>query len=635
MAITSLKKWSATALKAYSAADNKQIPAGSATLNVYRQGASVSGGVTIAGNGGFAFVSVYNTGALQVNDSLKLNTLASSNLTVTELTDAVTIGVRNDGPDDIAIQQYDRLVITSRRPKLYRESTGTAVVPGGGISGKITLDAQGGATFYSSVNVFDYIVSGTGITTTLVKDEESGAFTPDWVNVTNYATFQEAIDALPAQGGTVYVPAGYYDRTTVPAVVPMTISKRVHLLGSTPAQIAQDGGTFLSYRTHATEDLSSNLITISGHSADFTLIENIGFEGADSAGSGVGVFFEAVSDLTIRNCFFQSFPSWCMKTGDGVDIVNCVFEHVGFSGSRSNGLVQLSRGTGLNFYHKFDKCNFQNNLGYGVDMGSSEFIIFDSCVFQSSQADGANQEMINLAPGTTATIFKTIIRNCWLEHLNGAVNPTCYLIRMVGNTIGTVIDGNIFSRTATGTTHLKAVLLENQAAPNATLAPKGTMISNNLGDLGIINTTAGTDDISISTNSGSTVLMNNLLSDNADYGGFMRVSGMKSADVRLAESLRTKVPSAANQAQLDAIPDLIRGDMVFNNANNILNFVDAAGVWRQAGTYVWTGGAGDPTSGKFSIGDTIYNTTDFKIYICTTAGTAGAGAVFKKTVALT
>jgi hypothetical protein len=433
-----------------------------------------------------------------------------------------------------------------------------------------------------------------------------------WVNVRDYPTFQAAIDALPPSGGVVYVPAGTYTRTTLPAVVPMTISRPTVLLGDITAQNGAFTGTRIVYRNNATEDLDSNLITVSGHNCDYFTIRNISLEGAGAAGNGCGLVIDTVYDVTIKDCNFQDFPSWGIKSGDGTDIVNCVFDHVGIANSHSDGLMQLGKGTASCFSFKIANCNFIPAVGRCVELGVCEFMMFDKCTFQTQMADHTGQEMLYVDP-TPSAFLKLVVRDCWFENKDPSASPSCWMIHIIGPTLGVTIENCVFSRVV-GPPGSKALRAINTVDPGV----YNLMIANNLGDLAGHGST-GTDDLVVSTGTTPVTLMNNSIRDSNSYANAWRVSGLHTLDARVSDGRRNKAPTASDQAQVDSITDPVRGDMVYNNANDGLNVYSASGKWRHVGLHIFSG-SGQPSSGKFKVGDMAYNTSLNKIYVCTVEG---------------
>lgn len=208
MPLTDLRKWSTTVIKDKSTQDSAQIPATSSTIDVYNRGATVSSSTTVSGSGGTATVAVYDTGDLEVNSTVQVGTDDDSNLTVTAINSSTSIAVRNDGSSIVALGVRSRLVITSARPTLYYDNTGTSILSS---SGQASTDSRGFIEFYITLRVFDYIIT-SGSVKSLATDEESGQRLPrrayynvmDWRN-TGGDWVQKAIAAVP-RGRKLFFP---------------------------------------------------------------------------------------------------------------------------------------------------------------------------------------------------------------------------------------------------------------------------------------------------------------------------------------------------------------------------------------------------------------------------------------------
>src|SRR3990172_10193698 len=94
-----IRKFSTTIYKDKSANDAAQIPAGSATIAVYKQGASVSATATVLATD--TTVSVRNIGRLVAADNLQLGTDDTKTMTVVSITNDTTVVLRRTSGTDI------------------------------------------------------------------------------------------------------------------------------------------------------------------------------------------------------------------------------------------------------------------------------------------------------------------------------------------------------------------------------------------------------------------------------------------------------------------------------------------------------------------------------------------------------
>jgi hypothetical protein len=238
-----------------------------------------------------------------------------------------------------------------------------------------------------------------------ILEDRGGAI----INVADYPTFQDAHDALPAEGGVIIVPlpkpiTGFdvYNHATVPAFTGMVITKKVHIKGD------GESGRKPAVRNFATgaEDVHSFDIQVGG-----CAIENLEIIGAGLAGIGNLIQFYKpgvnLQRLNVRNCDLLDASAWGFKTiadsGFFTDLV--YFEDVQFGTSQYGGaqggsggsgsgdmLLGGGVGTGCNNY-VFYNCRFfgpgygEMEAGYkygAVHLDQCSVVNFDSCEFQGN-----------------------------------------------------------------------------------------------------------------------------------------------------------------------------------------------------------------------------------------------------------
>lgn len=363
MALTELKRWSTTILKPKSAADSAQVPGNVATVDVYRRGASVNTGGTCAGSGGTLALTVFDIGSLVLNDTVQVGTSSSSTLTVTVISSGTSITVRNDNASSIVLSQYDRLVITSSRPSLYRDVTGADVLSA---SGQTTTTAQGYVAFYTSERFFDYITSGSGLTTSLFIDEESGQARTrrKHYNVMDFKDTAAALAAVPA-GRAIYFPAdgGPY---TPPSAAGWDITKPVELF-SDGLNSGEDKG-FQPYNQHKDSTIfnikSAAVRDIYFH--DLVMSSGVGFPAASGTGDHIRFTDVAQSRIIIERC-------WLLYAGrsgiyfDGSDyIVGISLRDVHVYGCGGHGIF-------------LDTCTFISMSGVGCSQNKGMGAVLRDC----------------------------------------------------------------------------------------------------------------------------------------------------------------------------------------------------------------------------------------------------------------
>lgn len=147
--------------------DPALVPAASATVGFFRQGATVSVATSVGGGAENVPVTVYNSGAIQAEDELRVN--FDRPLMVNSVSGA-TIYVTNETETPVVLAVGDRLIDTFERPKLYKDPLGTVVI---GIS--TSTDGSGRASGYVREYRFDYVVSVSGEADRIFPDAE-GSF---------------------------------------------------------------------------------------------------------------------------------------------------------------------------------------------------------------------------------------------------------------------------------------------------------------------------------------------------------------------------------------------------------------------------------------------------------------------------
>jgi hypothetical protein len=121
------------------------------------------------------------------------------------------LDLMNSSASDISLGASERLLCRATA-QLSSDAKG-AIAPAGNVA---TLDARGHARIHSPETRFDAIASGGGLTSPLLLADKFGGWARGGtgiINAKDYPTIQDAIDALPLDGGTVYIPAGTHQMT--------------------------------------------------------------------------------------------------------------------------------------------------------------------------------------------------------------------------------------------------------------------------------------------------------------------------------------------------------------------------------------------------------------------------------------
>ncbi len=305
---TLLKRFEVTVLKDKSPTDKAQVPV-AASVDVHKQGATVKTAITVPWPNppDDVIVDVYHIGDTVVGDQLALNGNSPAVLTVTSVVSVSQIGVFNLSGQAVSLAVGDRLVITTNRPTIYVDAEGK--VPKAAPISTLTSDASTGrAGGYLQFRRFDYVISGGGISPARVFPDADGGLVKD------FSTIQAEIDALPPEGGVVFVPPGDYVLAAGESIV---LSKAVHLFGS--------GIAATRIQTSSANDTCIK-VQSSG-----CVIEGLRLAGQPDAGSGVGIDVgssnQVLENITIRNVRIINFSKYGLRirgTSDGFQWTNQV-----------------------------------------------------------------------------------------------------------------------------------------------------------------------------------------------------------------------------------------------------------------------------------------------------------------------
>lgn len=391
----------------------RQVPASGSPFQAYRQGATASADVQILPLHTVR-VEVYDTGRIHVDDQLLLNGDASKMLGVVDIdSNGTWMDLENQSVATINVLRGDRLVLMSNPPTLWLDAHGTTEFM------TRTLDANGATAFHCAEERFDLAFSNVPSAPPFMADVPGGWARGDvsWVNAKDYATIQEAIDAVPSGGGTVFLPAGGYWPTSRPAFNPPLVlphDRPIRLLGEGPFL------TTLQYNTIFAEpqqyDPSLDFIHLQG---DYQCVEGLTLVGDGIPGSGVGIRIrrtpasgqdEIVFGASVRNCKISFTPSWGIMVdttpvgGHARFAIWTCYHNLEISDNNQSGAVLLGgAGTTLQF---FRDCYFTRFKGCGVKSDGAQGVSLTDCGFDRE----AGVTFISLNNSSNA-----LIKHCWLE----------------------------------------------------------------------------------------------------------------------------------------------------------------------------------------------------------------------------
>lgn len=272
---------------------------------------------------------------------------------------------------------------------------------------------------------------------------------PTLVNVRDYGArgngihddtlaLQNAVNALPAGGGTVQVPAGTYliDATRAPGNhdgerYGVRLRGNMHLQLMQGAELVaipnSDDPSRLRDRNYILYAYMVSELEISGGRIIGERVRHVAIEGKDSEW-GHGIQFRGVQRATIRDVEVADCWGDCIVLGvsapaDGsAPTTDIVVSNVVCSGARRQG---LTIGTALRIT-VYDS-EFNNILGTGIlgsgngidiepdDHGAADVVHIENCIARNNRAAGI-QVTTPLDSDATSTITGVTIRQCRLEH---------------------------------------------------------------------------------------------------------------------------------------------------------------------------------------------------------------------------
>ena len=153
------------------------VPAGSSTINVYRQGATVSSTKTLVA--GADTISVYDPGSIRVGDTIQLEATATQWSVTVISGGSITVATGNS----VTVTLGQRLIVITARPNVYIDVSGFTQASGTVGQAPSTGAASGASAWYAKQRVVDVIASGGSLVTAQVLPDQHGA-SVGWDEVT-------------------------------------------------------------------------------------------------------------------------------------------------------------------------------------------------------------------------------------------------------------------------------------------------------------------------------------------------------------------------------------------------------------------------------------------------------------------
>ncbi|MFI5371518.1 MAG: hypothetical protein ACHQ52_08175 [Candidatus Eisenbacteria bacterium] len=589
MAAPFLKRFETTVYRDKSGSDQAQIPA-SATINIYRQGATLTYSLSVGNGVTVSDVAVSATGEILAGDSLqvfKSGALQSGTLTVVSVDAPTSLTLHNGSGSTISASAGDRLVLTNNRPVFYSDPLGSS-----SLGSSISADGTGRAGAFVRVKRFDYTATGTGFTGRMFPDA-AGAFVSSltgWLNALAYSSIQAAVDALPAGGGTVFIPAGTWAQS---ACIVLPTNRPVRMIGEGKA------ATILSWATNPTTTTNDALIRVRG---DGTIIENLGIVGptttptSSNPGRGISVGRKAsettgapLRGFQLRDCAISQTPSYALyaygsdsSVDPGVDgnsfSILCGVNNCDLSYNVQDGLVQINRDCTT---WTIVQCNIGASKGYQLYLDRCSLVRCDRTAFDTA-LDNSEYVLINDAATVT---FDT----CDFENPNSD-SSSAYFVRITGTNASSILFLNCsFYRTNPSVQDYPPVAVPNMASnlitcdtPNVVrgLIIIGARLYLHVGG-GEGNDAIATHDVNVTNGSSETYIAGSVRGDDNRYST-LSINLTSRRNVVLGRD-RVRIPRMTSGTPSDPLDisnmvDLVDGDVVFDATTDTLT-VYYGGAW--------------------------------------------------------
>lgn len=518
-------------------------------------------------------------------DVLQVGT-TTSQLTVDSV-DASHVWVVYDQPNSLSIPQGTILLAITRPADIFADAY--AQVPYA--SGQRNVDSTGRAAFFQRNERADALVTGTGFSARLYASLEGGFRASDvsWLNAKDFPTIQAAVDALPREGGTVFIPAGAYTPTTTPAFQPPLV-----LPFDRPVRVLGEGRTLtrLIYKFTGGDppiDPSLDLVHVTGH---YQSIEDLSLEAGPSPfGEGHGsairiwrtedipnddgiVFGAAIRrvaifdaqgyginvDDAIRNgvvqcavwtCFEDLLVQNCDLGGVRIGartttqfFRNCNFRSMGWRSSPPNSSVLCAGTTGVSF----TDCIFDALLGTAVSLVNTSNVMLSHCWFEGRPNVGvpcidASGSYDGLA------VHSCIFIQIWDTDPLARHDMMAIRVGGTGRSVS-IIDANVWlvvGNAALGTQPHILVLPPASGAAYSEVTITGGAMRDSTGDQSAPHTV-------------------------------LRIQGSDCQRAMLGASWRSRLNSLTTTAR-DSVTDWTAGDMIFNSTGAKAQVFDGT-VWR-------------------------------------------------------
>lgn len=227
-----------------STTDTTQVPMAGATLSVHRQGVIVRSQQVEIDEQESAEVEVEDGRFLQVGDVLVRDSPVFAELLVTAIAPGRTRITVQNLDQFVGLAAGERLRCNGPSPTLFQDPRGHVPYTSAPVA-----NSYGYAFFYALVPAVDVVVTGGGLNgVRYYLDQRTGWIGggDSWLNAREFGSIQAAIDALPASGGTVFIPSGTY---TLTETLYTPCDRPCHLVGE-GAVLPANRGTTLQWSSN-------------------------------------------------------------------------------------------------------------------------------------------------------------------------------------------------------------------------------------------------------------------------------------------------------------------------------------------------------------------------------------------------
>ncbi len=413
-------------LKDLSATDPAQVPA-AATIQLHRQGATVSATATIGPYWADYVVGVYDAGELATNDVVRVGT-GPGTLIVAGVENATEVLLTNPTGTPVSLLPGTRLVPTANSPGAFADPYGYEPLG----STLVTDPATGRVAFYLSRDRVDYDVAIPGQPTRLFVDAagEFGRSDQHWNDARDFGgDLRAAVEALPATGGVVFLPRG---ETTLSA--PLVIRKpNVTLIGEGASSVIRPASGMVN---------AFDLITV--ERPNFQIAEMIVDGGAQVSHSnpkscivvrGPAHSGQSVAGMTLRNVIVAGAPKYGLWLRDAGSFLakGCFFSFNQGSGVRIEGVAGSTRDIQL------ESCESGPNENRGLEASAVTGLLLNACIFEGNRGGSGDNE----GNGVEARdCDRLAFRSCYFENADTPARTAQFLL--LDGCPGAIVEGAWF-----------------------------------------------------------------------------------------------------------------------------------------------------------------------------------------------